>query len=80
MLSSSLNAAALLVRFCEERYAMMDLCLKIVSSVAESRRLAHSSSACRDVRIWLMAIVDTLSSRLLDLSVCPKAMRLAVVR
>ena len=61
MLSSSRKAAALLDRFCDVRYAIMDLCLvDQISHRPQDSSLylgaTYNSSACRDVKIWLMMI------------------------
>lgn len=56
--SSSRNVAALLCRLIDVRYAIIDLCL-LHWSVSWQKKHAqdpHSSSACRGVRIWLIAL------------------------
>jgi hypothetical protein len=54
ILSSSRNAFALLCRFVDDRYAIIDLCLCVSVAVCLLRDRTYSSSACLDVRIWLI--------------------------
>lgn len=71
MLSSSRNAATLLERFCEVKYAMMDLCLSQVLvfqrapnswgecsqllGLPRRQNLAHGSDRKRCIRLWVVA-------------------------